>query len=392
MSRPIAVLACACILIAEHVSLGSFQEEEIAVEPSELARRSDLIGKKVAVDDHLENYINRTGNDPDELATSANEDHFPGSTRKLRPNDGTATGVIARGVIRRDGARLVCDVSELKVMAGDLERVEAGVKGLSARDSETRKAWARWAEYRAKDFKNEALLRRARELEAEAFRIETEMKRLGVDAPQEWLAMAKDARRRRVPEPEPAALAHRALRAKLAGAADVPELEEVIQEIEKFFPKAATEPESARANVARWEELYAKNPATAYREAPENARKAFDRRLWADANERLIDAQTTDDIPAALARAERATTLLPEKKELAAKLIDKAVGQARGRLGALRQSELKELCRSVAKQAQPAGRGRFRDTGMATDPEESFERHRRARPADAGRSLRRNAW
>jgi tetratricopeptide (TPR) repeat protein len=65
--------------------------------------------------------------------------------------------------------------------------------------------------------------------------------------------------------------------------------------------------------------------------------------LWADANERLIDAQTSDDLPAALARAERATTLLPEKKELAARLIDKAVGQARGHLSTLRQSELKAL-------------------------------------------------
>ena len=63
-------------------------------------------------------------------------------------------------------------------------------------------------------------MKRARELEAEAFRIETAMKRLGVDAPEEWLAMAKDARRRRVPEPEPAALAHRAFRAQLAATPD----------------------------------------------------------------------------------------------------------------------------------------------------------------------------
>ncbi len=169
------------------------------------------------------------------------------------------------GVLRRDGTRLVCDVTELKAVAGDLERLENGVKSLSARDSETRKAWARWAEKRAKDFKNEALLEGARELEAEAFRIETAMKRLGVDAPQEWLAMAKDARRRGVPEPEPAALAHRALRAKLAAATDIADLEAVIGEIEKFFPRAANDPESARANLARWDELYAKDPPAAYR-------------------------------------------------------------------------------------------------------------------------------
>ncbi len=187
------------------------------------------------------------------------------------------------------------------------------------------------------------MLKRAREVEAEAFRVETAMKRLGVDAPSEWLAMAKDARRRRVPEPEPAALAHRALRAKLQAATDSAELADVVGEIEKFFPAAATEPGAARANVARWEELYAKDPAAAYRDASENARKAFDRRLWADASERLINAQTTGDVSGALARAERATTILPERKDLAARLIEKAVGQARAHLATLRQPEVKEL-------------------------------------------------
>ena len=51
-------------------------------------------------------------------------------------------------------------------------------------------------------------------IEGDALRIESEMKRLGVDAPGEWLAMAQDARRRNVPEPEPSALGHRALKAK----------------------------------------------------------------------------------------------------------------------------------------------------------------------------------
>jgi tetratricopeptide (TPR) repeat protein len=341
MSWRIWAFSGALLVVVAHPLVGSFQDDETAVEPIELARRSDLVGKKVVVDDHLENYIPRMGNDPDELQLKRTKITFL-VPRKLRP-ESKPRAVIVHGVLRRDGTRLVCDVSELRAVAGDLERVEAGVKGLSARDSETRKAWAQWAENRAKAFKDDALVKRARELEAEAFRIETAMKRLGVDAPKEWLAIAKDARRRRVPEPEPAALAHRALRAKLAGATGIPELEDTVQEIEQFFPQAATEPESARINVARWEELYAKDPVTAYREASENARKGFDRRLWADANERLIDAQTTDDIPTALARAERATTLLPEKKELGARLIDKAVGQARGRLGALRQSELKEL-------------------------------------------------
>ncbi len=332
---------CFCLALVVHTAVGAFQDEETAVEPGELARRNELVGKKVVLDDHVKYYVKRPGTEPDELQLQRTNVTFL-VPRKFRL-ESKPIAALVHGVPRRDGTRLVCDVTELRAMAGDLERLESGVKGLSARDAETRQAWARWALKRAREFKDDALLKRAREVEAEAFRIETAMKRLGVDAPSEWLAMAKDARRRRVPEPEPAALAHRALRAKLKAATDVAELEAVVGEIEKFFPAAANEPGAARANVARWNELYEKDPAEAYREASENARKAFDRRLWADASERLIDAQTTGDIPAALARAERATTLLPEKKELAARMIEKAVSQARAHLATLRQAELKEL-------------------------------------------------
>ena len=196
---------CACLVLAVGAALGGFQDEEAAVEPSELARRDELVGKKVVVDDHVKYFVKRPGKEPDELQLRRTNVTFlvPGKlTWESKP-----TAALVHGVLRRDGARLVCDVTEVKPMAGDLERLENGVKGLSARDAETRQAWARWASKRAREFKDEALLKRAREVEAEAFRIETAMKRLGVDAPSEWLAMAKDARRRRVPEPEPAALA-----------------------------------------------------------------------------------------------------------------------------------------------------------------------------------------
>ena len=53
-------------------------------------------------------------------------------------------------------------------------------------------------------------MKRAQDLEAEVLRLEGELKRGAVDAPQEWLAMAQDARRRKVPEPGPSAMAHRA--------------------------------------------------------------------------------------------------------------------------------------------------------------------------------------
>jgi hypothetical protein len=234
-------------------------------------------------------------------------------------------------------------VTELTPVPTDLDRLENGVKLLAAKDSATRKQWAVWAERRARDFKNDALMRRARELEAEAFRIETNMKRLGVDAPEEWLVMAKDARRRRVPDPEPAALAHRAFRAQLAGSPDADQLQTIIREIESFFPKASSDLEAVRTNLSRWEARYSADPATAYRDAPENLQRAFDRRLWADAKLAIVNTETHPDLASALAAAEKAATLLPEKKDLANRLVENGVARARKNLSSLKSSELKEL-------------------------------------------------
>ncbi len=57
--------------------------------------------------------------------------------------------MIVRGVLKRDGGRLVCAVTEIKPVTGDLDRLERGLASLSAKDFETRKAWAQWAERRA---------------------------------------------------------------------------------------------------------------------------------------------------------------------------------------------------------------------------------------------------
>ena len=248
---------------------GSFQEEPIAVEPADLAKRADLVGKKVALDDHVAYYLPRTGDDPDELQLKRTNVKFL-VPRKMRP-DPRPSAALVQGVLRRDGTHLVCDVSELKAVASDLDRLENGVNALGAKDAATRKQWALWAERRARDFKNDALMKRARELEAEAFRIETTVKRLGVDAPEEWLAMAKDARRRRVPEPEPAALAHRAFRAQLAASPDSATLQTIIREIEAFFPRASSDREAARTNVSRWEVRYALGPGDGLSRRPRRA-------------------------------------------------------------------------------------------------------------------------
>ena len=48
------MLICFCALASRQPRLSAaFQDEAIPVEPGDLAKREDLIGKKVALDDHV---------------------------------------------------------------------------------------------------------------------------------------------------------------------------------------------------------------------------------------------------------------------------------------------------------------------------------------------------
>jgi len=335
------VVVCVCVLAAR--AIGFSQAEAVQVEAADLESRKDLIGQEVVVDDHVAFYVDRSGSAADELQLKRTAVTFLVPRRLRPPTTSRKSAVQVRGVLKRDEGRLVCDVTALKPVPNDIERLEQGTAGLSAKDFETRLTWARWAERRARAFKDDALLKRAKKVEADALRIEAYVKRLTVDAPQAWLAMAQDARRRQVPEPGPSALAHRALRAKLAAASGIADVKAIVQAIESFFPQAASDRDSARANLANWEAPYANDPEAVYNTAPQHTRKALDRRLWADATERLLELQSTKDLQSAIDLSARAETLLPEKPNLAAQLIEKAARLARQDLSTARLAEVKAL-------------------------------------------------
>jgi hypothetical protein len=340
-------IVCACGITRP--ATGQRPADAVAVEPGELERRTDLIGRLVVVDDHVKYYVPRTGSNPDELQLKRTPITFQ-VPRGLRPRGSTPmSAVVVRGVLAREEGRLVCQVSELKPVSGDLDRLERGLASLTPNDFETRKAWALWAERRAGDFKDQALLNRARALEGEALSIESKVKRLGVDAPAEWLAMAQDARRRQVPESDSGALAHRAFRAKLAAATSEAELKTLIEQIEAFFPGAAADKASGRVNLAQWETPYTDDPARTYRdrETPPHVRKGFDRRLWTDATVRLLEIEAAQDLPAAIAASERASSLVPERPNLAASMLEKATRLARQDVGSLRLSEVKAVAAAI---------------------------------------------
>jgi hypothetical protein len=315
----------------------------VAVEPADLVRRPDLVGREVVVDDRVTYYVTRNGSDDDELQLKRTSITFL-VPRRLRPaNRGRVVAAVVRGTLEREGSRLFCRVTGLELHPADLERLDAAVAQLTPRDYQTRRAWARWAEHRADEFRDEPLMRRAKAIEAEALRMEGEFKRVAVDAPEEWLTMARDARKRKVPEPEPSALAHRAFRARLVSAAGVAALQSVVAEVNAFFPAAADDRAAGRTDLGRWGTLYADDPAAAYRSAPADLRKAMDRRLWADALQRLMETEPISDLTAAVARADRAAEQLPERDELPARLLERAIAAARRELGSLRQDEVRRL-------------------------------------------------
>ena len=154
-------------------------------------------------------------------------------------------------------------------------------------------------------------------------------------------------------------MAHRALRAKLAAADDVASLRAVVGEIEAFFPNAANDRASGAREPARWEAPYANDPEEAYRSrsVSDEVRKGLDRRLWAEARERLLDREPIPDLPAGMALSEQAASLLPEKPDLPARLLKRTIDKYRQDLASLRLQEVKDLAqvyRETLKQPEEA--------------------------------------
>ena len=324
-------------------------DEPVTVEPAELDQKRDLVGREIVVDDRVAFYVTRTGNEPDELRLKRTKALFL-VPRGLRPaGRGRPAAVVVRGVLKSEGTGLVCQVSGLTVVPADMDRLERGLASLAAKDFETRKQWARWALARATDFQDQTLLKRAQEIDAAALVIEADLKTRGVDAPSQWMAMARDARRRHAPEPAPSALAHRALRARFAAAKTAADFAALRRDVEEFFPAAAGDRDSASLDLSRWLAAYANDPDAAYRSAPAGARRALDRRLWADVMEQNRILEPPSDPQAALERAQAAAAQLPEKPDLADRLVKQAVARARENLGGLRLADVRRLAELVGE-------------------------------------------
>jgi hypothetical protein len=369
VNRPAQRLACGLSLLvlglavpgprpARAVAQG---EKPVSVEPGELTRRPDLVGKRIAVEDRVGRFQYHPGENKgnDEVYLRRCPDVTFALPPKLRDPHPTAVSVRMEGVLRRTGELYTVEVSAIDMLPADVDRLNRAVATVPRSDFEGRTAWVRWAEERAKAFQDVALMKRAREVEADAFRAESERPPRDRDPAAFFLDLAARARQRRVAEPEPSALAHRGFRAALGAAKSPPDLAALVGRIEAFFPVAKTPAgPAADAELARWETPYAHDPAAAYRAAGPAARAAFDHRLWADATQKRIQRQAAADPRATIALAEEAAGLLPDRPGLATSLLGTGLTAESKNIAALRKDEVDSLARLYSDRLKQPDRAR----------------------------------
>ena len=167
---------------------------------------------------------------------------------------------------------------------------------------------------------------------------------MGVDAPAEWLALAEEAS----PQARRRAGSVGAGAQGFPGKAERGEQERRAQgdlvAVERFFPQAAGDRDAGRVDLGRWEQAYASDPG---RRLPQRCRphlrKTLDRRLWADALQRLLEKEAAEDPRSATHSAQRAESELPERPKLATELLDRGLAAAQQGLGSLRLAEVRSI-------------------------------------------------
>ncbi len=321
------------------------------VEPSELARRADLVGREVTVDDRVRYFLqSKPRQGYDELMLRRTEVLFRLPSRLKQARSPSEPNARVRGTLKVVDGRLVCDVESLEMLPGDGDRLERELGRLRPDDLEGRRAWALWSERRGKELNEPKLEARGVELEVETLRLEAD--RPGSDP----LALAEQSRGRPIPGLARDALFHRGFRAALGSASRADDLDNLAKRIEAALPDSAR-PDSAGSIDGTILEAYRVNPAAAYREAPETTRKALDRNLLADAIQKSFEKQLEARPGEAMDLADRALARLPDRPGVAGHLRQSGLGEVESRVASLRQSEVEELARTFRDQDQEA-RGR----------------------------------
>jgi hypothetical protein len=377
--RALGVLILSTLAAYPELAAQEVEPAAVEVDAATLTRRADLVGKEIVVDDRVNRIQNHPSNGEqifDQIFVKRAPDLAfelpPGLRRRQSPQ---ATSARIRGVLRRDGDRWWCEVRSVDYMPSDLDRLIRGVALLARTDTDGRTAWIRWAEKRGQQYKDDALLKKASELEAEVIRVDAE--RPSRDPASHLLSLAARAREHNVAEPEPSALAHRGFRTALTSARSTKELKALRARVEEFLPGAASVPASS-PDLTRRDQAYRIDPADAYRTAPPDARAALDHRLWADVTQQYLERAAVEDPKSLMTLSEEAARLLPDRPALARRLLEQGVTAAAADVGSLRQSEVEALAKHYRESLQEPEKAKALVRSWLDE-----QRNRRLSPRDA---------
>ena len=325
------------------------------VEPEQLTRNPDLIGREVTVDDRVLFYQSHRGPGGkqiyDELLLKRTPVIFklPPALRPDRPPREPVARV--QGVLRQEGKQVYCDVQSVEMLPADLTRFEKELTKLSPRDNAGRLRWADWGAKRGKAFKDEPLIRRAREVESEA--ILADAQRQGADL----LTLSKSARAKGLDAALAGGLAHAGYLQRLAEAKTSADLARLAKEVDEALPDAADPKGSKIAGLEEWLPRYKINPTLAYRDAPPPIRAALDRKLLADIVQQRLERRAGEEPSKTMNLADEARTSLPDRPEVAAKLRTGGLASSEASVASMRLSEVEALAKTF-RDEQEDGRAK----------------------------------
>ena len=325
----------------------------IEVEPSEIVTRPELVGREIVIDDRIKIFFPKSAGGYDIYLRrtpvvirlpSAFQFRFAPSQKAVR----------VRGTLRQEGKEFYLDATaKPDLFADDLKRLRAEIAVLVPGDSKRLAAWADWAMRRAKAFDDDSL-------REEAVTLHTKAVALDLDRPETRsaegvLALARRAREKGVPEPEPSALAHLAFRLRMTSAKTPADLDALAKEIGAFLPPALWAP---NADPKRKFDVYDNDPALGYRQANEEGRKALDRRLWSDVVTESLKRRAAKPDQNLDQLAEEARTLLPDHPEVAGGFHLRSLEALLADIPKLRKAKLLELERTLREELNQPDRAR----------------------------------
>ncbi len=309
-------------------------------DPSEVGKNPNLNGQQVTLDDRVRYfYESKKGRGLDEVLLRRSDAIFriPGP---LKP-DHAPREPVARivGVVKFEDGRWVVDVTSLDMLPADLARLDAEVKRFLPSDFASRRAWGLWAQKRGKVFNDNALEQKGRELETDALWVEATAP--GADP----VALARRESARPVSPRTIGALYHTGFRRRLAKARDADELGSIAREVEGALPKAKDARET-NVDLGELAKTYESHPGELYREASDAIREGLDRRLLNDARQAWLLRRATDQPGSAIALAEEARNLMPDRPRVMGRLRTDGLDNAEAEVSNLRQGEVEALAKT----------------------------------------------